>query len=165
MSKNYCGLDFGTTNSSLAVITNNQPSVVPLDPFSSTPTILKSLLYINPSHREVVGSEAVSKYIHDLNTLPSAPLRQIVTGRMLKIMVPTSSGTMKADWVPEIIEVDDSGRGRLLQSLKSVLTNQSFFGTDIFGKFYSLEDLIQPTSHPNIPSSPAEFSTPPHLHD
>jgi hypothetical chaperone protein len=61
---------------------------------------------------------------------------------MIKVMVPTGSGIMKADWVPEIIEVDDSGRGRLLQSLKSVLTSSTFTGTNIFGQFYSLEDLL-----------------------
>lgn len=142
MNIHHCGLDFGTTNSSLAISTNNTPKIVDLDRANSNQTILKSLLYINPKQEQVVGSEAVQKYLHDLDTLPSSPLRQVITGKMIKVMVPTGSGTMKADWIPEIIEVDNSGRGRLLQSLKSVLTNSSFAGTTIFGKFYTLEDLL-----------------------
>ncbi|MCX6726822.1 MAG: Hsp70 family protein, partial [Candidatus Shapirobacteria bacterium] len=45
-------------------------------------------------------------------------------------------------WIPEIVEVDDSGRGRLIQSLKSVLTSETFLGTTIFNQFFTLEDLL-----------------------
>lgn len=145
MSKSHsshCGLDFGTTNSSLAITADNNPQIVPLDRQNSNTSILKSLLYINPSQQSAVGAEAVKRYLHDLENLPSTPLRLVETGKMIKVMTPTGSGTMKADWIPEIIEVDDSGRGRLLQSLKSVLSSTNFTGTNIFGRFYTLEDLL-----------------------
>lgn len=43
--------------------------------------------------------------------------------------------------MPQIMWVEESNRGRLLQSLKSVLTTD-FPGTEIFGKPYTLEDLL-----------------------
>jgi hypothetical chaperone protein len=141
-SPSHCGLDFGTTNSSLAVFETNSPKIIPIDPENNNPNVLKSLVYLNPNQQSAVGAMAIKNYLHDLDTLPSSPLRQVVTGKMIKVMVPTGSGTMKADWIPEIIEVDDSGRGRLLQSLKSVLTNNNFTGTNIFGHFYALEELL-----------------------
>lgn len=138
----HCGIDFGTTNSSLAISNSHIPKVIPIDKQNSNPSILRSLIYINPQQQKTVGFEAITDYLNDLKELPSAPLRLVNTGRMIKVMTHTSSGIMKADWVPEIIEVDDSGRGRLLQSLKSVLTSSTFTGTNIFGQFYTLEDLL-----------------------
>lgn len=142
MSPTHCGIDFGTTNSSLAISKDGKPIVIPIDRQNPNSKVLKSLIYINPKQEIAIGHHAINNYLADLKNLPSVPLRTISTGKMIKVMVPTGSGTMKADWVPEIIEVDDSGRGRLLQSLKSVLTSSTFTGTNIFGKFYSLEDLL-----------------------
>ena len=138
----YCGIDFGTTNSSLAIFDNNQPQIVPIDSTNQNQNVLKSLIYINPPQKYTVGSTAINSYLHDLDTLPSKPPRVVYTGRKIKVMVPTGSGVMKADWIAEVVETDDSGRGRLLQSLKSVLTSSNFTGTNIFGRFYTLEDLL-----------------------
>jgi hypothetical chaperone protein len=142
MSLYHCGIDFGTTNSSLAISVNNKPEIIPIDQFNHNSSILRSLIYINPHQQINVGFDAINHYLTDLKELPSAPLRVVSTGRMIKVMTPTGSGTMKADWTPEIIEVDDSGRGRLLQSLKSVLTSSTFTGTNIFGQFYTLVELL-----------------------
>lgn len=140
---NFCGIDFGTTNSSLAVIKNNLPQTVLLDSGSHNQQILKSLIYINPNHQPSLGSQATAKYLHDLEHFPSKPPRLEFTGRYIKTFGPsTGGGAGPPIFVPEIVEVDDSGRGRLLQSLKSVLTSDSFTGTNIFGKFYSLEELL-----------------------
>ena len=139
----HCGIDFGTTNSSLAISHSGSPTVIPIDRLNSNPGILRSLIYLNPSQQQAVGFDAINHYLTDLRTLPSVPLRQELTGRMIKTFGPSGySGAGPVVWVPEIVEVDDSGRGRLLQSLKSVLTSSVFTGTTIFGKFYSLEDLL-----------------------
>lgn len=141
-NKFHCGIDFGTTNSSLAICTDNNTTVIPIDRQNPNNKVLKSLIYINPKQEIAVGHDAINHYLDDLKNLPSVHLQIKSTGKMVKVMVPTGSGTMKADWVPEIVEVDDSGRGRLLQSLKSVLTSSTFTGTNIFGQFYSLENLL-----------------------
>ncbi|MBP9817385.1 Hsp70 family protein [Candidatus Shapirobacteria bacterium] len=142
LAPTFCGIDFGTSNSSVSIIRSGIPQVVPIDKHSPHPLILRSLIYLNPEHQQSVGYDAINRYLTDLSTLKSVPLRLVETSKKVKVMTPTGSGVMKADWVPEIIEVDDSGRGRLLQSLKSVLTSQLFTGTSIFGKFYTLEELL-----------------------
>ncbi|MCX6727044.1 MAG: Hsp70 family protein, partial [Candidatus Shapirobacteria bacterium] len=139
----HCGIDFGTTNSSLAVSTDRTPNVLPIDRNNSNPSAFKSLLYVNPSHQFSFGSEAISKYLYDLETLPSVPPRLEITDRMIKTFGPSGhGGAGPVIWIPEIVEVDDSGRGRLIQSLKSVLTSETFLGTTIFNQFFSLEDLL-----------------------
>jgi len=138
-----CGIDFGTTNSSVAIFQNHHPIALPIDPLSSNPQILKSLIFIDPNHQATTGSNAIQKYLYDLENIPSVPPRIVDTGRLIKTFGPSTGGGVGPPiWVPEIIEVDDSGRGRLLQSLKSALTNSSFTGTNIFGKFYSVEELL-----------------------
>ena len=140
---NFCGIDFGTTNSSLAIIKDKTPQTILLDTGSKNQQVLKSLIYINPQHEASLGSQATLKYLHDLEHFPSKPPRLEFTGRYIKTFGPsTGGGAGPPIFVPEIVEVDDSGRGRLLQSLKSVLTSDSFTGTNVFGKFYSLEDLL-----------------------
>jgi len=139
----HCGIDFGTTNSSVAVSQNLQPQALTIDPASPNPHILKSLIYIGPDHQPITGNQAINRYLYDLEHLPSKPPRLVNTGRMIKTFGPsTPGGSGPPIWVPEIIEVDDSGRGRLLQSLKSTLTNRNFTGTEIFNKFYMVEDLL-----------------------
>ncbi|PIX67731.1 hypothetical protein COZ41_03400 [Candidatus Shapirobacteria bacterium CG_4_10_14_3_um_filter_35_13] len=143
MSPTYCGIDFGTTNSSLAICTDSKTTVIPIDRQNPNSKVLESLIYINPLQEIAVGHNAINRYLTDLNNLPTVPLREEFTGRMIKTFGPSGySGAGPVIFVPEIVEVDDSGRGRLLQSLKSVLTSSVFTGSNIFGKFYSLEDLL-----------------------
>ncbi len=142
-NKFHCGIDFGTTNSSLAISTNSQPIVIPIDRQNPNNKVLKSLIYLNPKQEIALGHDAINRYLADLKNLPSIPLREEYTGRKIKTFGPSGyGGAGPVIFVPEIVEVDDSGRGRLLQSLKSVLTSSTFTGTNIFGKFYTLVDLL-----------------------
>lgn len=143
-STNHCGIDFGTTNSTLSIVQESQPTVIPIDPINTTsPHILKSLIYANPNGQTQVGQKAIDNYTWDLEHIPSKTPQIIFTGRYIKTFGPSSGGGVGPPiLVPEIIEVDDSGRGRLLQSLKSVLTSKNYQGTNLFNKFYSLEDLL-----------------------
>lgn len=140
---NSCGIDFGTTNSTVAVVIDGRPVALNIDPSNKNPQILKSLIYINPSHEKVVGKEAVERYLGDIKNIPAKVPELIDTGRKIKTFGPsTGSGAGPVIWVPEIVERDVSGRGRLLQSLKSVLTSETFTGSNIFGKFYGVENLL-----------------------
>lgn len=141
--KLLCGVDFGTTNSTIAIVRNGKPLALEIDEKNSNPKILKSLLYLNPKNERAIGKEAINRYLWDIKNIPSQRPRLVYTGRKIKTFGPsTASGAGPPIWVPEIVEVDDSGRGRLLQSLKSVLTSETFTGTEIFGEFYTLEDLL-----------------------
>ncbi len=138
-----CGIDFGTTNSTVAIVKNGLPQALDIDPDNNSPHILKSLIYANPQGKVEVGQKAVTSYLWDLEHIESKPPQIINTGRFIKTFGPsTGSGVGPPIFVPEIIEVDDSGRGRLLQSLKSVLTSSNYAGTSLFGKPYTLEELL-----------------------
>lgn len=138
----YLGIDFGTTNSSCAVSENGRVSVLKIEDDGSK-DVLRSVIYANPKLEMVVGQEAISRYLWDVENLPATPPIRVSTGRQLKIVADSTGGGFGGmKLIPEIVEVDTSGRGRLLQSLKSVLANTYFKGTEIFNKQYSLEDLL-----------------------
>ncbi len=107
------GLDFGTTNTSLARAVCD-PGNAPRVDFATYPAqtgataSFRSLLYLEQVSRTSVkswaGPAAIERY-----------LEHAVSGE---------------------------GRARLIQSLKSYLSSRSLTGTEIFGRRYLLEDLI-----------------------
>jgi len=102
------GLDFGTTNSAVAVARDDSSAVLATfsDGAGRTSTF-RSILYFNPETVRpgsrpdgVAGPDAIRNYL--------------------------AAG----------------GRGRLIQSMKSHLASRLFTDTNLFGFFYTLEDLI-----------------------
>lgn len=97
------GLDFGTSNSAIAVLNKNDRSnVLKIGQVGSGKTV-RSVLFFPANQKKTVfvGDSAVSEYV--------------------------SSGM----------------KGRFIQSIKSVLSSESFVGTHIFGfGFLSSEDLV-----------------------
>ncbi len=62
------GLDFGTSNSGVAVRDGSQVRLLPVDPSNSVPEVVKSILYITKDHRAYIGQEAVELYYrHNVN--------------------------------------------------------------------------------------------------
>jgi molecular chaperone DnaK (HSP70) len=59
----YCGIDFGTSNSSAALWDGNQVRVLPLDQENDSPTSLPSLLYITNEGQHIVGRAAAKAFI------------------------------------------------------------------------------------------------------
>ena len=107
------GLDFGTTNSSLALALPDGTVQFAEFPFrGSTTRSSRSVLYL----QRRVGALAKPAQVW---TGPGAIERYLA-----------------ADHFEEEI------RGRLIQSLKSYLAARSFTGTEIFGRRYHLEDLL-----------------------
>lgn len=65
MSKIF-GLDFGTSNSSISLNNNNEISLIEIDPFSTTTTTLKSVLYFDDEKELfLIGQKAVDSYIEN----------------------------------------------------------------------------------------------------
>jgi len=95
------GIDFGTTNSSVALAREDR-SIEPVrfQTSSGTTETYRSVLYFEPGVTGIGGPIAIEQYL----------------------------------------EADE--KGRLIQSLKSFLASRSFTGTSVFGKQFSLEDLI-----------------------
>ena len=129
------GLDFGTTNSGAAVFDGQQVHVLPLDPASHDPTVIRSTLYVTRDHEVFIGREAMETYYRQNVGRPSKMVRRHVGEiEMTFAELPT--------FVRDVyVLVDELTPGRLLRSLKSGLAT-SYEGTTIFGRYYELEELI-----------------------
>jgi len=141
----HIGLDFGTTNSGAAVFDGKRVRVLPLDPAGRDPTVVRSVLYITREQEVFIGQEAVDTYYRQNVGRPSKMVRQYV-GEVEITM--GDVGSVKgypvgpATFVRDVyVMVDELTPGRMLRSLKSALSSDHA-GTDIFGRVYTLEDLI-----------------------
>lgn len=105
------GLDFGTTNSAVALADDGAPALVRF-----------------PSHRDD-GAAETSTFRSVLYFDPHEPDRR---------------GRPSAFAGPEAIAryLRGDGSGRLVQSLKSHLASRTFTKTSVFGRAYTLEDLV-----------------------
>ena len=100
----HIGLDFGTTNSSVARTT---AAGVELLRFANASFSSRSILYLERSSRGLLsssGAAAIERYLQ--------------------------------------AHREGDHPGRLIQSLKSYLPSKSLTGTEVFGRHYTLEDLI-----------------------
>jgi hypothetical chaperone protein len=89
--KHFIGIDFGTTNSAVAVATDDAVRVAAL---------WRTVLYIEPDGVVHAGAPAVAGYL------------------------------------------EAEGEGRLVQSIKSLLASATFSRTQIYGRTWSVEDLV-----------------------
>ncbi|MBP9089179.1 MAG: Hsp70 family protein [Kofleriaceae bacterium] len=100
----FVGIDFGTTNSAIAVARGNgAPRLLPLpNPAAETGTssTWRTVLYFEPGGRLSAGAEAIARYR------------------------------------------ETQGEGRLIQSIKSHLASASFARTTVFGRRWTIEDMI-----------------------
>ena len=70
-SLSTCGIDFGTTNSTIAIVKDNHSLPLNIDPDSTTPHILKSLIYANAQKDIKIGQSAIDRYRYDLEHIPA----------------------------------------------------------------------------------------------
>lgn len=143
-SKYAYGIDFGTTNSTITAITSNrEPIRLEIDKSAENPAVMRSVIYVNHKHELLFGKEAIDKYIKDIAEGKIARRKKIFTGRYIKITSPGDAGGVRKDEiVPEIIEIEEGEGGRLLQSLKSILSSQYLSTFQIFGKEFTVDEII-----------------------
>lgn len=152
VGKLFCGVDFGTTNSSVAVSDGADARVLELDPLNDIPTSLPSLIYITREGEHIVGRAAANAFI-ERNVDREIVLRQVDLGVVIEGYVaaePDKSGSYRPP-DPEQEEVREAVRahatievnspGRLFQSLKSLLRFKGFKSTEVFGEHYQIEEL------------------------
>lgn len=148
----YCGLDFGTSNSSVAVSDGAQVRVLPLDAANDSPTSLPSLVYITRHGDVIVGRAAADAFI-ERNVDREVLLRQVDLGVEIEGYVgsePDKSESYRPGVIdPEMREavraramVEVNSPGRLFQSLKTLLRMRAFRGTEVFGVLYQIEELV-----------------------
>lgn len=128
------GLDFGTSNTSLAVADGGGVRVLPIDPVAGA--TMPTILYVRRDGSTHVGRPAIDAYISDERS--RGPVRRQV--HLLGVRVASS--------VPGIAPVeahilsDVDAPGRLFQSLKSFLGSSLDPRTSVFGTAMSLTALV-----------------------
>ncbi len=63
--KTIFGIDFGTTNSVLAINKNGNCGVADIDGYASNKKTLRSVIYANEDHRFFMGQEGINEYVKD----------------------------------------------------------------------------------------------------
>ena len=130
------GLDFGTTNSSAAVVTNGRVHLVQLDPANNAPEVLRSALFIGRDGRIFLGREAIDRF-----TTGNVG-REVVYERTKVGELEMTFGGIGTIRQGVFVNVDVNAPGRLFLSLKMALPDSSFSGTNIFGTRWTIEELI-----------------------
>jgi len=136
----HVGLDFGTSNSSIARLHDGRIHLFELDPGSVNPRMLRSFIFINRAQDRYVGTEAVQQY------------QEVETGRavywesksmgQVQMVVGSGGSSPIVYWDDLMVQIDTAAQGRLIQSIKTALRNPSYEGTDVFETYYRVEELI-----------------------
>jgi hypothetical chaperone protein len=152
LAKLFCGIDFGTTNSSVAVSDGQRTRVLELDGENDTPTSLPSLLYITRDGEHILGRAAAKAFI-ERNIDREVKLEQIDLGIAIESYVASEPDKSEGYRPPDPADpqqiagvrakatVEVNSPGRLFQSLKSFLRHTGFKGTEVFGRNYQIEEL------------------------
>lgn len=140
------GIDFGTTHTSAAVYDGQQIHAIPLDRENNNPNLLRSMLYITKEQQHFLGVNAVYTYLKQDTGRPVVYAEKYV-GTIEYTVAQQGKGPLEPDGPITIIQdvtiEDDIGAyGRLLQSIKTGLRSDSYKGTNIFGRYYTLQELI-----------------------
>jgi hypothetical chaperone protein len=134
------GLDFGTSNSGVAVSDGTQVRILPIDPHNILPEVVKTVLYITRDQQYYIGQEAVELYYrHNVNRV-----RRYVKKWAGEIDYVGS----ELHYVRDIfVYVDELKPGRMLQYLKSALRKvgnaRGNEGTQVFEQYYHVADLVR----------------------
>ncbi|HEV8536690.1 MAG TPA: Hsp70 family protein [Candidatus Limnocylindria bacterium] len=128
------GLDFGTSNTSLAVSDGTSTRLLPLDPISGE--TMPTILYVRRDGSALVGRPAIDAYLEDNRT--RGPLTREF--QSLGILMPSSNPDHPI--VEAHIYTDVHAPGRLFQALKTFLGDPLDTQTNVFGTAKGLEELI-----------------------
>ncbi|MBN1487668.1 MAG: Hsp70 family protein, partial [Anaerolineae bacterium] len=134
------GIDFGTTNSSVAYYDGTNLHPIDLDPHNENSKVLPSLIYVDRQYNVQLGTPAATAYLEN------------ETGRRIKWerrdvgaieIIVAGTGSSPIRYMQDIhIVTDTAANGRLLQSIKTALRDPGYEGTEIFDRYYTLDDLI-----------------------
>ncbi len=129
------GIDFGTSNSGVAIYRGDRVHVLPIDNKNVVPEVVKTILYITQDFRHFIGQEAVELYYkQNIN-------RQRRFVRKWAGEIDYRGSDMH--YVRDIyVYVDELQPGRLLQYLKTALRSDKYLGTQVFERYYNLSDII-----------------------
>ena len=128
------GLDFGTSNTSVALWDGERSTVLPIDPLAGA--AMPTVLYVRRDGSSTVGRPAIEAYLADNRE------RGPITREFRPLGVRLESSNPRQKTVEAQIYTDTSSPGRLFQSLKTFLGDPLDVRTNVFGEERGLEDLI-----------------------
>ena len=129
------GIDFGTSNSGVAIYQDGKVHVLPIDSKNIVPEVVKTILYITRDYRHFIGQEAVEMY-YKQNINRQRRFVQKWSGEI-------DYRGADMHYVRDIyVYVDELQPGRLLQFIKTALRSEKYQGTQVFERYYSLTDII-----------------------
>lgn len=128
------GLDFGTSNTSVAVWDGERSTVLPVDPLAGA--AMPTVLYVRRDGSSIVGRPAIDAYLLDNRQ------RGPVTREFKPLGIRMESSNPRQKTVEAVIYTDTSSPGRLFQALKTFLGDPLDVRTNVFGEERGLEDLI-----------------------
>lgn len=130
------GIDFGTSNSGVAIYDGHQVRLLPVDPKNVQPEVIKTILYITREYRAYLGQEAAEAYYRDNVNRQRRFVKQWAGE------IDYRGADMH--YVRDIyVYVDELKPGRLLQYLKTALRKEGYRGTQIFERYYTPGDLAK----------------------
>ena len=129
------GIDFGTSNSGVAIYDGAHVCVLPVDKQNVMPGVVKTILYITKDFKHYIGQEAVELYYkHNVNRL-----RRFVKKWVGELDIYGAD----MHYVDDVyVYVDELKPGRLLQFLKTGLRSKGYKGTQVFDRYYSIVDIV-----------------------
>ncbi len=129
------GIDFGTSNSGVAIYKGDRIHVLPIDSKNLVPEVVKTILYITRDYRHLIGQEAVELY-YKQNINRQRRFVKKWTGEI-------DYHGADMHYVRDVyVYVDELQPGRLMQFIKTALRSEKYTGTQVFDRFYSLSDII-----------------------
>jgi hypothetical chaperone protein len=129
------GIDFGTSNSGVAIYRGDKVHLLPIDGKNIVPEVVKTILYITRDYKHFIGQEAVELYYkHNINRP-----RRFVQKWSGEIDYRGSDMHYMRDIY---VYVDELQPGRLLQFIKTALRSEKYQGTQVFERYYQLSDII-----------------------
>ena len=129
------GLDFGTSNTTLAVERDGVVDVLPLDP--DVGATMPTVLYVRRDGSAMVGRAAIDAFLSD-NAARGPVTREF---KLLGVRM-HSSDNKQRPMVEAHIYTDLASPGRFFQSLKTFLGDPLLRPTNVFGDAKGLQDLI-----------------------
>lgn len=136
----FVGIDFGTSNSSIGLYRDEKLQLFELDPGHINPNVLPSFIYASKELDFSVGVKAIQNYL-DQETGRRPVWAKQDLGSIKITVAGAGKGPITYDQ-PILVDVDVAANGRLLQSIKTALRSSNYEGTQIFGRFFSIEELI-----------------------
>ncbi len=136
----FIGLDFGTSNSSVGVFRDNRLQLYKLDSANVNPYVMPSYTYITRDQQVFVGVEAVQKFLEQETGRRPRWEKQNLGVLEMTVASDVSDAITYYDDIQ--VEIDVAANGRLLQSIKTGLRDSKYGGTQVFERYYTIEELI-----------------------